>query len=247
MYIKLYADMMLLYNFIMIYIVLTITDIIGRIQGNIKKRLILSLLFSVVYVVLISINISKALENSYIFIIMLTILYSIPCNIFALLKNYVVITLSNCIVYGFITYSCNIFGNAAIIITIISSSILCIILKVIFSINFKKIYNITIYNSHKSVRLKALFDSGNLLTDSITGKPVIIAQKDSIKPIIPQNLRELSYKSLGNDNGTMNVFTAKEAVINRRVIKYPVIAIYNTNLSSNGDYNAIIGLKHLGG
>ncbi|MGN1319165.1 MAG: sigma-E processing peptidase SpoIIGA [Lachnospirales bacterium] len=247
MYIKLYADVMILYNIAMIFIILTITDIFSRKKTPIKNKIFLSLIFSVAFLLSYVFNINFAIEESYIFVVILTILYSIPCDIFTLLKNYIVISISNCIVYGLISYLINKMGNLSMIAVIILSGVLIIILRNILNYKMKKYYSLTIYNNSTKAKLIALLDSGNLLEDYVTGKPVIIAEKESILNIIPKNLRQLSYKSLGNENGTLNIFMAKEARINNHIIKYPIIAIYNTNLSNSGNYNAIIGLKHLGG
>lgn len=248
-YIRLYADSMAAVNMAVIYILLSLADLINRRNSSVKKRLLISAVFSLSYTLLAIADFSLFLNSGYIFVILLAMAYSLPCGIFELLRDYVIINILSCVIYGFAEYLFKVFGVVNISITIVGAIITYISVRLmLFYISNKKYYNISIYNNNSSVKLKALMDTGNLLTDNITGKPVIIAESKCINSIIGGSvLRKLYYKSLGSSNSCFYVFNADRAVVNGHIIYSPVIAIYESKLSDDGKYNAIIGLKHLGG
>lgn len=86
----------------------------------------------------------------------------------------------------------------------------------------------------KSVKISTFLDSGNALLDIITGKPVIVVEGFILKEILPYDLhcivtqnpydalqssakfqnslriRIINFKSLGNSNGVMTIFTPDE-------------------------------------
>ncbi len=248
-YIKLYADVMLGVNAVVLYFLILIVDLINRSHTSVIKKVILSFFISILYILGMIGNFRFFISENYIFIIILTILYSIPCSIFTLAKNYVIINITGCMIYGVMSYVFSVFDMVNICMIIISMFIVYIFVKLfIYYTGYRKYYRLKIFNNNKSIELKALLDSGNLLVDTITGKPVIIAEGRYLANIMGNSpLRRISYKSLGNDNGYLNVFRADSASVNNRILLSPIIAVYDTKLSDNGKYNAIIGLKHLGG
>ena len=61
------------------------------------------------------------------------------------------------------------------------------------------IYDIEVTLDNKSAKIKALLDTGNLLKDPITGYPVIVVEKASLRNIIPSNILNNSEKIIGGD------------------------------------------------
>ncbi len=53
------------------------------------------------------------------------------------------------------------------------------------------IYTVVIENKEKSVQGKALLDTGNSLTESISGRPVIVCTKGFLKDILPEGFEAL--------------------------------------------------------
>lgn len=236
-------------NIIVLYFVISIADLLNRKKTAVKRKLSVSVVLSLVYTFGIISNINLFLNNNYIFIIILTLFYCLPCGIMDVIKNYIIINILGCITFGFMNYMLSIFDCLKISIVIISMlMVYCAIKLLILYMKYHKYYKLSIFCNNETVRLKALLDSGNLLIDTVTGKPVIIAEQSALGSIINNvDFRILPYKTLGNENGYFHVFKADKAFINNYCITHPIIAIYNTRLSDNGEYNAIIGLKHLGG
>lgn len=245
MSIKIYADEMIIINIITNILIMTSADIINRFKTSFKKKLIISAFVSVIYVIGLILCFNFFVGHSYIFIILLAVLYSMPCSVYTVIKNYVIISIISCLSFGILNsfYSFNFF---ILLLTLVFA---CITARAfIYYISYKKYYSVSVFNNNKKIYLKALLDSGNLLLDPLTGKSVIIAEKDSLKNIYESSkLRKIPYKALGNEKGEFYAFDADKAVINNRSIKAPVIALYGSKISDNGKYNAIISLKHLGG
>ncbi len=64
----------------------------------------------------------------------------------------------------------------------------------------------------KSVELNALLDTGNMLKEPITGIPVVIVQKNSLKQILPDQILDNLNKIIGGDTD--------EIASNNNLIKY---------------------------
>ncbi len=245
MHIKIYADEMILINIITNFIILTSTDIINRCKTFYLKKLGISFFISALYIAAIAVNFNFFISRSYIFLIIMIILYSVPCKFYTIIKNYIIINILSCMAYG-ILEQFTFFNVFILIFTLIFTCITARLL--IYYISYRKYYNILIFNNNRKISVKALLDSGNLLLDPLTKKPVIIAEKNSLLNIYDsRQLRKVPYKTLGNENGEFYAFDADRVKINNRNIRNPVIAIYNTKLSDDGKYNAIISLKHIGG
>lgn len=245
MHLKIYADEMILINIITNFIILTSTDIINRFKTVFLKRFIISAFVSSTYTAALAIDFNFFISHSYIFLVLMVILYSVPCRFYAIIKNYVIINILSCMSLGILKQ----FTFFNVLILILTLILTCIISRAfIYYISYRKYYNILIFNNNKKTSIKALLDSGNLLIDPMTKKPVIIAERNSIADLYEnRQLRRVPYKSLGNENGEFYVFDAEKVRINNHNIRNPVIAVYNTRLSDDGKYNAIISLKHLGG
>jgi len=136
------------------------------------------------------------------------------------------------------------------------------------------ICNIELFLNDRSLKLKALLDSGNLLTDTITGAPVIIVYKEKIRALFDNcylkyidslteggdienefyneyNIRVIPYVSVGQSNGLMVVCKVDKVKVEYQgesnVIDNVLIGFYNEALSKNDKYSALIGLQILEG
>lgn len=125
-----------------------------------------------------------------------------------------------------------------------------------------------------TINVKAMIDTGNLLREPITGLPVIIIESTELEKILPKQiiegaediingklnqiddkyavkLRVIPFTSLGKQNGMLLGIKANEAIIktdeNSYNIKNVIIGMYNSKLTKNGMYNALIGLDILEG
>lgn len=156
--------------------------------------------------------------------------------------------------------------------SIISVVIIFIVSKLIKNNDFKKrnIYNLEIFYKGKMVKLNAFLDSGNLLKEPITGKSVIIVEKDSLKGVVEEEIIDnlnnilsgkwlndvntkfsffiIPFTSLGNNNGILIGFKPEYIKIyaETEVLKNDVvIGIYDGKLNNNNLYTSLIGLNVL--
>lgn len=132
--------------------------------------------------------------------------------------------------------------------------------------------NLKIGLGKNCINVNALIDTGNLLTDPISGMPVIIVEKEKLRALIPDNeidrideliggdgifneefcntrIRAIPYISLGNKNGVMIAYKTDWIKVEYRgeinEINNALIGIYNDTLTKNNKYSALIGLQIL--
>ena len=125
---------------------------------------------------------------------------------------------------------------------------------------------------NNSIKINALLDTGNLLTDPISKNPVIIVEKEKLSSLIPQNeidrienllggdeklqrdtlnarIRIIPYISVGNKNGIMIAYKVDCVKVEYQdeinELENVLIGIYNDTLTKNNKYSALIGLQIL--
>jgi stage II sporulation protein GA (sporulation sigma-E factor processing peptidase) len=117
----------------------------------------------------------------------------------------------------------------------------------------------------KRAVIKSLVDTGNSLTDPISGKPVIVADTDSLRDILPVDLyrlckrvsaeetvmlsknkdyigklRLIPFQSVGIKNGMLVGLVADSVVIDGIRENNVVVALSNISFSAINKYNAIV-------
>ena len=118
----------------------------------------------------------------------------------------------------------------------------------------------------KKEKLKALLDTGNMLKDPLSNKPVMIATKRSLKSIIPEEILDninlilggdkigklitkriklIPFNSLGNEHGILIGIKSDKIIINNNEIKDVIIGIYEKEFSKTRRYDALIGIDLL--
>jgi hypothetical protein len=144
-------------------------------------------------------------------------------------------------------------------LSLIISAIL-VIAVVIFTIinnNISKkrtVYKVILRNNDNTYEAKALYDTGNLLTEPITGKPVSIIESNPQVRIwikeTPEKYKAIPYKSVGNDQGILEGMEIEQLIIhydNTKAVKdNPIIAIYDGKLSKDDNFNMILNHSLLG-
>lgn len=84
-----------------------------------------------------------------------------------------------------------------IVTTIVCYVIILILNKVLRrTVPDDQMFYLKIEADEKSVEIISFLDTGNALTDAFTGMPVIVAEYDLVKPLIPEELQ--SYFSMGD-------------------------------------------------
>ena len=111
-------------------------------------------------------------------------------------------------------------------------------------------YDVEVFIGNKKTKIKALLDTGNMLKDPISQKPVIIATKRSLKNVIPQEILEdikkvIPFKSLGNEHGMLIGIKSNKIIVDNNEIKDVIIGIYEKEFSRTKRYDALIGIDLL--
>ncbi|MCI9177317.1 MAG: sigma-E processing peptidase SpoIIGA [Clostridia bacterium] len=89
------------------------------------------------------------------------------------------------------------------------------------------IYQISIKLNNKSLNLKAMLDTGNLLKEPITGMPVIVVEKQELSSIIPMTILEHIEEIVGGDAQKVISQEEKEYLTKFRVIPFSSIGKEN--------------------
>lgn len=100
----------------------------------------------------------------------------------------------------------------------------------------------------KSVHIKALLDTGNHLSEPISGAPVCIISENAAKQFqnyfLPERYHAIPYRSIGKKQGILNAYELPEMVIEdtyREICcKRVIVAICNTGISQDSIYQMIL-------
>ena len=283
-----YLDIVFLENVFINYTILIATTMLLKQKFKFGKALISSAVGGIASIILFLIKSSLLIEISLkilISVIMILIVYGkkkfLRNILFFYLTSLVFGGVATIIIFSIKPESLNIsekFSNGNILIkniikaSIISTVVIFIVSKLIKNSELKKrnIYDLEIFYKGKMLKIKAFLDSGNLLKEPITGKSVIIVEKDSLKGIVERDvidnlknilsgkwLKDVNTKfsffiipfvSLGNDNGILIGFKPEYIKIyaETEILKNDiVIGIYDGKLNNNNLYTSLIGLNVL--
>ena len=149
--------------------------------------------------------------------------------------------------------------------TDIKTLFLCSAVCLIFFVFIKKVLlryavrdsrRLTVCKNGKAVVLNVLIDTGNMLTDPITGYPVVVAEKSALRGIVPDNVREddiemlskyisgvrlIPFRSLGCENGIMTAFCPDKVFFRGVLNKSITVAIASSPICSDRRFNALAG------
>ena len=228
-----YIDVVLIENLCMNYIILFSTSYILKIKRN-HFRLIISALLGGVYSILAYMQIVEIYSNFFIKIIlsiaMVYIAYNAK-NIKLLMKQIVIFYLTS-FVFGGCAFALLYFVKPqeilmkngmyigtyplkiALLGGIVGFAITVVAFKVVkYRMTKKDMFcEITIYMREKSVKAKAMIDTGNMLKDPISRMPVIVVEKDILYEIIP-------YKILNNLDKIIGGEIASE-IYDKEIVEY---------------------------
>lgn len=134
-------------------------------------------------------------------------------------------------------------------------------LKVFKNRSDKRYYIMSVTHNDRTITVTALFDSGNLLKEPITGKCVNILEWEEAKRLfgvdfafedIENHMEEMKlwivpYNSLGNTRGTLFAFAAEKISFpeQHKEINGAFVALYGSRLSKNKEYHALINAGQL--
>ena len=292
-----YLDIILCENLLMNYIILFATYVIIKPKTKHPQiRMILSSLLGSIYAIIVYLNIlsiyTNLLAKITLSVVMVYIAFA-PPNVKQLLKQILIFYLVS-FIFGGCTFALIYFlkpenvemkngvfvGMYPIRVGLIAGVIAFIITQIAFKINKSKLNNkntfieIELYNKNKMTKARALLDSGNMLKEPISQKPVIVVEKTTLSKIIPEEvldyiekivggddqeknemqeylskIRMVPFMSLGKENGMLiGIRLDKINTEDIRLEKENIIAgIYEKKLTKDNKYNALIGLNLLEG
>lgn len=290
-----YIDIVLIENIFMNYIILFATatinktdikliriflaSLLGGIYAIISyisdlelyKTLTLKIMLSIamIYIALLPNTIKKCLKQLLIFYLTS---FTFGGTAFALLYfiNPAKIFMNNGIYTGLYPLKIAILGGIIGFVTIV------IAFKIIKGkMTSKNMYcKVEIEIDGKRTECNAMIDTGNLLKEPISGKPVIIVENEVLKNIIPEEilnntqqiikgdteeipieylrkLRIIPFTSLGMPNGMLLGIKANEITIYTEEEKIQrkeiIIGLYDKKISKTGKYTSLIGISLIEG
>lgn len=256
-----YLDVILLENVCMNYIILFATGLIAKAKIH-KLRIVFASLLGGIYAIISFAPILEIYSNiifkMLISIIMIYIAFN-PKNVKKLLKQLLLFYLVSfafggcafCLLYfikpqdilmrnGYLT------GTYPIKIALLGGIVGFVIVNIAFKLVKGRITkndmfcDIEILFKQKSVKIRAMIDTGNLLKDPISNMPVIVVEKSQLESIIPKGIinnlniilgggeettlteeekeympkfRVIPFSSLGKQNGLLLGFIADEVIV----------------------------------
>lgn len=257
-----YLDVLFVINFVFNYIGLLLTKLVACIQVKRWKIIVAATISSVIQLYL---TISRTcligsryiVSNLILEIIVIWIVFGkmkIKKYItFICLHTGVVLLMGGliCTIYDkFLAYQKeDISIMEVLLIAILTFVIIKYTLPIILrNIYYKeRIYETILSLKGKEIRLKALLDTGNSLTEPTTGKRVTIVEKKTISSFNDLRIDKIyviPYKSLGKDDGILYGIEVDKLIVKyenyEKINENAIIAIYNGSLSRDGRYNAIL-------
>jgi stage II sporulation protein GA (sporulation sigma-E factor processing peptidase) len=256
------------------YIVINIMSIVKRKRTNCIRKIMsatFGALYSIVIIKLLFYHLSNTMFLNIIVAAVMVIIAFGYTDICTYLKNVLLLfgisfTMSGAINYlyystimgkyirSFIIGNSNKVVNARrfIITTFLAYILLNAIVKAITMIRKDNIlyYDVKITFRGKSIIAKALLDTGNSLTEPITGNIVHLAEYKILKPILEgdeeakEKLCVIPFHSVGEENGIMYGIRVDEMVVlvngEPEFVHNPIIGIYKGNMSAHKKYSVIL-------
>lgn len=270
-----YADILIVINLIVNYLLLRATSVILGAKRNAVRFLISSALGGVFSLIIFVDNIPPWL-NVLVKIIFLSAMVSVAFGIKKLsdfLKYFAAFFLCNFAFAGimlavnvFVSPGAAVFKNGVVyfdisIMTLIAASVGCyLVLSIISKFTRSRmvrnlVYDISVSYDGKTVSGKALLDTGNTLKDGFSGKPVIIAEKCFIDKIIPgnsditklRNFRLIPYSTISS-GGALPAFLAAEVTVvfeGKRITLRDIYVALTDKKVVSSDYSVLLGAPFL--
>ncbi len=276
-----YLDVFFMINFIMDYMIILITSRIAKVKKKRIRQLAgagCGALYSVIVIKPLTNHLFKiTLVNILIAAVMVLISFGFTSasvyikNVFLLFV--VSFTMSGIINYLYYStvigkYVRNVLsGNSNkvvnarkfILVSVLAYILLSAIVRIIFSVrkDMELYYDVKITFRGKSVVVRGLYDTGNGLTEPVSGKMVHIAEYKILKPLLEgdekakENIYVIPFRSIGEEDGIMYGIRMDEMVVlvddEPKFLYNPIIGIYTGNVSKRGNYSVILNRETFDG
>lgn len=280
-----YADIVFIENLIINCVILYVTAVLKKIKIS-YLRIFFSSICGSSYAVLSIVVIDNVIGKLILSIVMILIIFPTKNvkQILETLTTFYLVSITAggaaiAISYLMNDYKINTVNGIAIVDFPILFSAVGIIIGVFLIIttinNLKSkiskrdiFYDIEIFIDNKKVKIRALLDTGNMLKDPISQRPVVIATRRSLKNVLPQEILEdiknilggdklgginqfankiklIPFKSLGNEHGILIGIKSNKIIVDNNEIKDVIIGIYEKEFSRTKKYDALIGIDLL--
>ena len=251
-----YLDIVFLENLLMNYIIIYASGVV--IKAEVKKlRLFIASSVGAIYTIVMYLDVIPIYSNFIMKIVLSIVIVYIsfkPKTVKKLIKEIVIFYLVS-FVFGGCVFALMYFlkpqmaeirngvfvGAYPLKVAIIGGMIAFIIIQASFKIVKTKIskkdmiYDMEIIINKKTVKIKALLDTGNLLKDPLTGLAVIVVEHKSLYTIIPKDILDNISKIIGGDI----VDLSKNEGFNKIISRFRIIPF-----SSLGKQNGLLlGIK----
>lgn len=272
-----YLDVVFIENLVMnLSVILSEAILLNSLNKLIRK--IGSALFATAYYILTLIF--PKLSGFQVFVGILIILIAFrPRNLKLLIKQVFLFYFINFVFAGtsfalmcafnkdkFSIFNGVVIGNFDVFKVFLAGIIAIIMLTYFFRKRSKHVFkDVVISISGKVKEIRLLLDTGNLLREPYTGKPVMIVEKSALKnvideelfndlekmlkggEIIPDGMFLIPYRSLGNSLGFLLGIKPDFVTLKKNGKKFcnVVIGICNENISETKSYSGIFGLETL--
>lgn len=215
-----YLDVVFIENILMNYIIIFATGVVLKVECR-KLRIIFGSVIGAAYTVVMYLNIFQIYSNFIMkFLLSVVIVYVSfkPSSLKKLVKDMVIFYLVS-FVFGGCVFALMYFfqphlvkmkngvfvGSYPLKVAVFGGFVAFVILQVSFKLVKTRLskkdmlYDVKIVINEKTVVVKALLDTGNLLRDPITGFPVVIIEQKSLGPVLPEKVLNNIDKILGGD------------------------------------------------
>lgn len=276
-----YLDVFFMINFIMDYMIILITSRIAKVKKKRIRQLAgagCGALYSVIVIKPLTNHLFKiTLVNILIAAVMVLISFGFT-NASVYIKNVFLLFVVSFTMSGIINYlyystvigkyvrnvlsgNSNKVVNARkfILVSVLAYILLSAIVRIIFSVrkDMELYYDVKITFRGKSVVLRGLYDTGNGLTEPVSGKMVHIAEYKILKPLLEgdekakENIYVIPFHSIGEEDGIMYGIRMDEMVVlvddEPKFLYNPIIGIYTGNVSKRGNYSVILNRETFDG
>jgi len=244
-----YLDIVFFENVLMNYIIIFATGVVVKEKLS-KFRILISSVIGAIYTIIMYLNIIPIYSNFIMKLVLSIAMVYIafkPKTFKKLIKNLIIFYLVS-FVFGGCVFALmyfiqpqlaqirnGVFVGAyplkvALIGGLISFAIIQISFKIVKTKLSKKdmIYQIEITINNKSIKTKALLDTGNLLKEPITGIPVIVTEHTSLYSVLPTEVLNNTEKILGGDTDELMKNDEVSKIISRfRMIPFSSLGKQN--------------------
>ena len=281
---KIYVDVLVVINIFINYFLLSAASLIVRLKPK-RIRLAAGAFTGGAYSLVIFLpNIPNVLSvfMNFCMSVLLVLIGFAPKKITVFIKEFAAFFAVNFIFAGLMLAvwlvfkpSGMVYNNAAVYFDIdvkllVLSTVVCYAVLTLFSKLLKryspddKLFDVKLCNKGAAVFTKALFDTGNLLSDGFSDTPVIIAERSVVKKLVPEgifsfidgeaalpinaddgSIRLIPAGTVGGESILRAVLIDSVTVIGKkeaREVKNVILAESKTPFSS-GDYSVLLGPK----